>query len=202
MFDLVTRRLHASVGMVLALIGLMAAAQTNAACLNNLNKMAPAASGGRFTPALYQTDDESGAALMRIGDFDEDNSIVGLWKFKLRGFLNDFGTQAFHAGGTETMFSAGVDPSTGDVCQGVWRRVGHSTYTLNHIAMAWTAPGAQYGVLIHFHMTIKLARSGDAFTGHYTVSLFSATPEDPFDESGGAFASGSGTVTASRVQPD
>jgi hypothetical protein len=68
--------------------------------------------------------------------------------------------------------------------------------------MAWTAPGAQYGVLIHFHMTIKLARSGNAFTGHYSVSLFSATPENPFDESGGAFLSGSGDVTATRVQPD
>jgi hypothetical protein len=202
MFDSRHRHLHTSCALVLALLGLMTAAQTNAACLNASKEMAPMGGGGPFTPALYRPDVQSGSPFMRIGDFDEDDSIVGLWKFKLSGFLKDFGTQAFHAGGTETMFSAGVDPSTGDVCQGVWRKIGRSTYTLNHIAMAWTAPGAQYGVLIHIHMTIKLAHSGDAFTGHYSVSLFSATPQNPFDESGGAFASGLGDVTASRVHPD
>jgi len=188
--------------MVVAFLGLMAAAQTHAACLDSVKKMTPTGGGGWFTPALYTPGNYPGPSLLRVGDYDEDDSIVGLWKFKLSGFLQDFGTQAFHAGGTETMFSAGVDPSTGDVCQGVWRRVGRSTYTLNHIAMAWTAPGAQYGVLIHIHMTINVARSGSAFTGHYSVSLFSATPQNPFDESGGAFASGTGDVTASRVHPD
>lgn len=202
MFALINRRLHISLAMVLVLLGLMSAAQTHAGCLDTTKKMLPTAAGGPFTPALYRAGDEGGSPFMQIGDYDEDDSIVGLWKFKLSGFLKDFGTQAFHAGGTETMFSAGVDPSTGDVCQGVWRRVGRSTYTLNHIAMAWTAPGAQYGVLIHIHMTIRLARNGDAFAGHYSVSLFSATPENPFDESGGAFATGLGDVTASRVHPD
>lgn len=201
MSALVTKRFHISAAPVLGLLGLVAAAQSNAACLNPTTPAAPAQSG-RFTPALYHSSDQSAAGLVQIGDFDEDAPIVGVWKFRLTGFLTDFGTQAFHAGGTETMFSAGVDPSTGDVCQGAWRRVGHSTYTLNHIAMAWTAPGAQYGVLIHFHMTIKLGHSGNDFTGHYTVSLFSATPQDPFDERGGAFASGSGDVIASRLQPD
>jgi len=100
------------------------------------------------------------------------------------------------------MFSGGVDPATGDVCQGVWRKVGPSTYTLNHIAMAWTAPGAEYGVLIHFHMLIQVAPSGDSYSGTYGVSLHSATPQEPFDESGGPFASGTGTLTATRVKPD
>jgi hypothetical protein len=76
------------------------------------------------------------------------------------------------------MFSGGVDPAVGDVCQGVWRKVGPSTYTLNHIAMAWTAPGAEYGVLIHFHMLIKVAPSADTYKGTYKVSLYSATPQD------------------------
>jgi hypothetical protein len=202
MFHPIPRRFHTSLAGVLALLGLLIAAQTHAACLDGAKKLTPTAAGGQFTPALFRAGDEPGSPFMRIGDYDEDDSIVGLWKFKLSGFLKDFGTQAFHAGGTETMFSAGVDPATGDICQGVWRRIGRSTYTLNHIAMAWTAPGAQYGVLIHIHMTIRLARSGDAFTGHYSVSLFSATPENPFDESGGAFATGLGDVTASRVHPD
>ncbi|MBS0422019.1 MAG: hypothetical protein JSR66_30215 [Proteobacteria bacterium] len=201
MFDPIRRR-FSTLAMVCAFLGLITTAQTRAACLNSTTNGIPTAAAGQFSPALYRPGDYPGSSLIRVGDDDEDDSIVGLWKFKLSGFLKDFGTQAFHAGGTETMFSAGVDPSTGDVCQGVWRKIGRSTYTLNHIAMAWTAPGAQYGVLIHIHMTIRLAHSGDAFTGHYSVSLFSATPENPFDESGGAFASGGGDVTASRVRPD
>jgi hypothetical protein len=200
MFTPLTKRLPLSAGLLFGLLGWIAAAQSSAACLNK-TPPATAPIAGRFTPALYRADGQPGE-LLYIHDGDEDAPIVGLWKFRLSGFLKDFGTQAFHAGGTETMFSAGVDPSTGDVCQGVWRRVGRSTYTLNHIAMAWTAPGAQYGVLIHIHMTITLASSGNEFTGHYRVSLFSATPDNPFDERGGAFASGTGHVTASRVEPD
>jgi len=160
-----------------------------------------AAPGAVRSPAVWQEPKDS-FGLMPVGDFNDGASIVGLWKFKLSGFLTDFGTQAFHAGGTEMMFSAGVDPATGDVCQGVWRKVGPSTYTLNHIAMAWTAPGAEYGVLIRIHMLLKLAPSGNSFTGTYNVSLFAETPQDPFDESAGPFVTGSGTATGTRVKPD
>jgi hypothetical protein len=207
MFDLVTRCLRAPGGLCLGLglLGLLAAAQANAACMDSLKKIAPVAQAnpGRFTPALYRSDDLFGGTLMQVNDDGAEVApIVGLWKFKTSGFVKDFGLQAFNAGGTELMFSGGVDPSTGDTCQGVWRRVGQSTYTLNHIAMAWTAPGAGYALLVHFHMVIRLAPSGNAFTGNYTVSLFSETSQDPFNESAGPFVSGAGTVTASRVQPD
>ncbi len=200
MFELLSKRLYTSAGLLFGLAGLVAAGQSSAACLN-----APPGvpSGtGQFTPAVFRMDDRAGLGLLQVNDDDEDAAIVGVWKFKLDGFLTDFGTQAFHAGGTEMMFSAGVDPSTGDVCQGAWRKIGDSTYTLNHIAMAWTAPGAQYGLLIHIHMTIQLAPSGNEFTGHYSVSLFSETPQDPFNESGAPFASGTGHITARRLQPD
>lgn len=53
------------------------------------------------------------------------------------------------------MFSGGQNPETGDVCQGVWRKIGPRTYTLNHIAMGWTAPGGSFGMRIHFHVLIK-----------------------------------------------
>jgi hypothetical protein len=187
----------------LGLLALAAAAQANAGCVDVMKHPTPATRSNHrdFVPAVYRAD-AFDAAPVPIGDFREDASIVGLWEFKFFGFLQDFGTQAFHAGGTETMFSAGIDPATGDVCQGVWRKVGPSSYTLNHVAMGWTAPGAQYGVLIHFHMLIKVAPSGDSYKGTYRVSLYSATPQDPFDESVGPFASGTGTLTATRVKPD
>jgi len=204
MFDLTKYLRRAGLGSAIGLVGLLAAVQAHAACLDRIEQVAPHARThpGAFIQAAYRAADAGGAVLLQVAEPAEDPSIVGVWKFQLGGFLKDFGTQAFHAGGTETMFSAGVDPATGDVCQGVWRKTGHSTYTLNHIAMAWTAPGAEYGVLIHIHMVLRLAPSGNAFTGSYTVSLNSATPSDPFDESAGAFASGSGNVTATRLLPD
>lgn len=207
MFDSVIMRLHAKavrLTVSLGLIGLAAAAQANAGCTDSvLRQLAPTNSSSPdfLIPAVYRPG-ASDASLLPVSHSDDDRSIVGLWEFKLSGFLTDFGTQSFHAGGTETMFSAGVDPATGDVCQGVWRKVGPSTYTLNHIAMAWTAPGAEYGVLVRIHMLLRLAPSGNSFTGTYNVSLFAETPQDPFDESAGPFATGSGTETGSRVKPD
>ncbi len=100
------------------------------------------------------------------------------------------------------MYSAGIDPATGDVCQGVWRKTGPSTYTLNHVAMGRAAPGAPFGVRVHFHMLIKVAPSGESYSGTYRVALYSETPQDPFDESMGPFASGTGTLSATRVRPD
>src|SRR6516165_3810008 len=99
------------------------------------------------------------------------------------------------------MFSGGQNPATGDVCQGAWRKVGPSTYALNHIAMGWLAPGAGYGIRAHFHMIVKLDSSGNSFTGTYKVAVYSVSPADPFDESV-QVAAGSGTVRATRVKAD
>jgi hypothetical protein len=189
--------------ILLALIGL-AAAPANAGCLNDVMKQLGAntsAASGPFIPAVYRPG-AADAMLMPVGDFGFGAPIVGVWKFQWSGALTDFGTQAFHSDGTELMFSAGVDPATGDVCQGVWRRVGVFTYKVHHIAMAWLAPGTQYGLLIDIHMTIKLAPSGDSLTGSYDVSVFPASPANPFDESAGPVATGSGSITATRLKAD
>ena len=125
-----------------------AAGQADAGCLDGLLNLArsgkspsPAqqVSPAHFVPAVYRLGDASGAFL-RVNDRrDDDESIVGLWQFRMDGPpAPDFGTQAWHSDGTELMFSAGRDPAKGDVCQGVWQKVGPRTYSLNHIAMGWT----------------------------------------------------------------
>ncbi len=200
----VTKRLRSRAFGIAASLGLIgfAATQANAGCAQDLlHGVTPAKPSDPvyFVPAVYHPDTSS-ASLMQVNDSNDNASIVGLWKFSLAGFLVDFGTQAFHAGGTETMFSAGVDPATGDVCQGVWRKVGRNTYTVNHIAMGWVAPGVEYGLLIRIHMLIKV--SGNTLTGSYTVNVFAASPANPFDESGGPVASGTGSLAGKRVNPD
>ncbi|MBS0579010.1 MAG: hypothetical protein JSR36_07075 [Proteobacteria bacterium] len=162
-------------------------------------KLAGAAGTGQFVPAVYQP--EAGAALLPVIDEDEGPSIVGLWQFRMTGFAPDWGTQAWHSDGTELMFSGAQDPQTGDVCQGAWRKVGPSTYTLNHIAMGWIAPGAGFGVRVHFHAIVHLDATGNSFTGTYTAGVYSVSPANPFDESV-KVAGGTGTVMAKRVKPD
>ncbi|HTM05555.1 MAG TPA: hypothetical protein VL173_18725 [Vicinamibacterales bacterium] len=110
----------------------------------------------------------------------------------------DFGTQAWHSDGTELMFSAGRNPAQADVGQGVWRKIGPRTYSLNLIAMGWD-PGF-FGVRAHIHAVVKVDRSGDTYSGTYTATAFFVTPAAPFDESAPS-GSGTGTITGTCVTP-
>jgi hypothetical protein len=192
-------RLAAALGV----FGLAACMQASAACMNLDSlipkKLAAGAGAGQFVPAVYHPDPE--AALVAVHDQDAGESVVGLWQFRMSGFAVDWGTQAWHSDGTELMFSGAQDPQTGDVCQGAWRKIGPSTYTLNHIAMGWMAPGAGFGIRVHFHMVVHLDATGNSFSGTYKAGVYSVSPADPFDESV-QVAGGSGTVTARRVKPD
>jgi hypothetical protein len=193
----------ASWSVTLGLAGLALAGQAGAACMSLPMQGSPSdkASGGSMVPAVYRPGDASAGSFIKAGDWHENDRIVGLWQFQLSGTPADWGTQAWHADGTELMFSGGQNPETGDVCQGVWRRVGPSTYTLNHIAMGWIAPGQGFGLRVHMHVKVKLDASGDHFAGTYTLKVFVVSPADPFDESN-QVGEGSGDVTATRVLPD
>jgi hypothetical protein len=182
----------------LGILSLGCALQAGAACVNT-DQFQPTsgAADGRFAPAVYSPGESF--AFRQVSESEAD--IVGLWQFKMTGFSVDYGTQAWHADGTEIMFSAGQNPQTGDVCQGVWRQVGHDTYTLNHIAMAWVAPGAGFGLRIHFHAVVKLDAGHRSFKGSYKAAVYSVGPANPFDESV-KVAEGTGDVTGSRVMPD
>jgi hypothetical protein len=186
-------------------LGLTVACQASAACMDSgLHQESPQASStGRYlTPAVYRQDGLRRVSLLTVEDIDEDrHSIVGLFEFKFTGFTTDWGTQAWHSDGTELLFSGGQNPETGDVCQGVWRKVGPSTYTLNHIAMGWTAPGGVFGIRIHLHAIVKLSPSGDSYSGTYKAAAYQVSPTDPFDENA-QVGSGTGTLTGTRVLPD
>ena len=160
-------------------------------------------------PAVYRSGDHTGRALAT--DFESRSpSIVGVWQFQSTGIAPDLGTQAWHADGTEFMYSLAPNPATGDVCQGVWQQVGPRTFTVNHVAMGWSAPGADPSkgspfLRIHLHYVITLDPSGDKFHGTYKADIFLENESDPFNEdpvSNPPIASGGGTVTATRLQPD
>lgn len=185
-----------------------AASQANAACMDNLLRLTkPAGSPStapaiprRVVPAVYRPGDAPRASIERVASRDDGvEPIVGLWEFQVEGFPPDFGTQAWHSDGTELMFSGGRDPAKGDVCQGVWRRIGARTYSLNHIAMGWDF--GSFGLRVHIHAVVTVDRSGNTFSGTLTASAYSVTPDNPFDESV-MVGSGGGNITGTRVQPD
>ena len=189
----------------LSLLGLAVAGQAGASCMSSTaNPVAPNQnpSGMHLTPAVYRPGVMQGTSFIRVSDAaDHSESIVGLWQFKFEGFGPDYGTQAWHSDGTELIYSAGQNPETGDVCQGVWRKLGPSTYSLNHIAMGRPAPGAPFGLRIHIHAVVKVDESGNNYSGKYKAAVYSVSEAAPFDESV-EVASGTGVLTGTRVKPD
>ena len=192
-------------------IALAVAAQANAACMDGL--LQRAAPSNPSTPsnavplvrpisAVYHPGGASRSSFLTVADQDDadrNRSIVGLWEFQLDGVPPDFGTQAWHADGTELMFSAGRNPATGDVCQGVWRKIGPRTYSLNHIAMGWDF--GYFGLRVHIHAVVTVDAAGDTYSGTYTATAYAVTPQNPFDETN-QIGGGTGTITGTRVKPD
>jgi len=208
MIKLTTHCFHSKKRALTAVFGLFAmfaAAQAGASCMNSLmplGKTAGMADPYQMVPAVYDMNERVNARTFQTSDWDEGNKpIVGLWEFRFDGFPPDFGTQAWHSDGTEIMFSGGPDPATGDVCQGVWRRIDKSTYTLNHIAIGYV--DADHRLRIHFHATVTVDGTGDHYSGDYTADFYGVTPADPFLESEDNFLfSGAGTMSGDRVLPD
>ncbi len=204
--------------------GLVAlAGQAHAACLSGITEgmlpdkstpsdrpstPAPAATSAPLVQAVYRPGEASAAKWLPAGDWndnDRDEPIVGLWQFVLNGGM-DFGTQAWHADGTELMFSAGRDPAQGDICQGVWRKIGNRTYTLNHIAMGWDMGYNPAGPLVrvHLHMVVKVDRSGKSFSGSVSgVACLEADLSHPFQEKVNCSPlPDGGSIVGTWVQPD
>ena len=191
------------------LIALTVAAPANATCLDGLLRQAApsksstpigAAPSAPAQSALYHPAKAPGTSLLNSKrDNDDGGAIVGLWEFQLDGAPPDFGTQAWHSDGTELMYSAGRNPATGNVCQGVWRQIGPRTYSLNHIAMGWDF--GYFGLRVHIHAVVTVDRAGNTYSGKYTAAAYAVTPENPFDESN-QIGGGTGTIRGTRVRPD
>lgn len=143
-------------------------------------------------PTSFQSAPSSGATasadpsgFIRTAWRGPDRAIVGLWKFEMlskststnknpmpEGTLIDFGTAAWHGDGTEFQTSGFRNPSDGDTCQGVWQQVGHSTFVLNHVALAWTN-GAYTGPA-NIRARVTVSPDGSRYTGTFTTTVYLA----------------------------
>lgn len=120
-------------------------------------------------------DARTSAASADEGTAGTYDSIVGLWKVSfLAGDGPNVayeGFQQWHTGGTEVMVDNGVPPSLGNVCVGVWKQAGIRTYKLRHVTFNWDGNGKPAGTFVML-MTVRIDRSGNAYTGSYTADSF------------------------------
>ena len=187
-----------------ATLGLSAA--SHAGCVPVKGSTAPQAA-----PAPGAARDTTGGAFIRVSDRDPARTIVGLWKFEMiskstpthqnpmpDGTLIDFGTAAWHADGTELQTSGIRNPSDGNVCQGVWQKVGAATFVLNHYALAWT--NGTYTGPVNIRARVTVDPSGNHYGGWFATVVYMATPVagHEFDQQT-VLASITGTFTATRV---
>lgn len=148
---------------------------------------------------------------IQVSDRESARTIVGLWKFEMiskstakhtnpmpDGTLIDFGTAAWHADGTEIQMSGIRNPSDGDVCQGVWQRIGNGTFVLNHYALAWT--NGTYTGPVNIRARVTVNPSGNRYSGVFVtiVYLASSVQGHEFDQTT-VLATITGTFTATRV---
>jgi hypothetical protein len=120
-------------------------------------------------------------------------SVEGLWQvtFSSDGAVVDMAFEVFHSDGTE-MLNDITPPAEGNVCLGVWVQTGATSYKVTHPSWVFDAAGNLTGTAM-FNATVTLG-SADTFTGAYTLSYF--------DTRGTAGPVYTGTMTATRIQPN
>ena len=122
------------------------------------------------------------AYLLNIADGDDNNSIVGMWRFTFTsqgnnvaplfipdGVVLDHGFAQWHSDGTE-ITNSNRRPSTGSFCLGVWKRVGPSHYLLNHFALGFDDGVTQSYSNIREDLT--LSEDGNSFSGTFSIAIF------------------------------
>ena len=125
--------------------------------------------------------------------FSEHPSIVGLWKVTLTsgGSVIDVGFDAWHSDGTETLNDS--SPISNHICLGVWTQTARREFRLKHPAFRYADDGSLIGTLL-LRETNMVNRSGDRFTGTFSIEFF--------DLDGNSIFQGSGEIVGERVTPD
>jgi hypothetical protein len=191
---------HTLAALGLVTLAAMIAPPATAACLNTGRGKPPLGQQSLLRPASFIQQSE------QDNDADRDSghdSIVGFWHVKFvsknshgipDGIEIDAGYQQWHSDGTEILFSAGRKPMDGDVCFGVWKKIGPQQFKLNHFAAPWDAAQTQLIGPTNFLVDVTLDRKGNKFTGPFVINSY--------DESGNLLSQVRGTVTGTRIEVD
>lgn len=178
-------RLARRLAAIAILLASTAIAAPALACQNPSFAPRPTASLGdaEARPAI-----PDGAAAGFMADFMPatglPSSIVGMWHTTFRldsGNVYDETLEQFHDDGTELLISNGLPPALGNVCIGIWKRVGPRAYKLRHMTWNWSPDKGGFGVrgtfAGHFELQVSfsLDPSGRTFQGRWSAQNFDTT---------------------------
>jgi hypothetical protein len=166
-------------------VGLSASA--SASCGDSLAAMAAGAA------AVHSQSGSTQQGAQSHGDPSIPSSIVGLWdiRFVVGGQTIQEAYQLWNVGGTE-IHNPNVDPRSGNVCLGVWKRA-QGTYTLSHRVWNYDSNGNFLGT-IHLSETLTLCNQGTTHSGSFKL--------DFYDPSGAFITEVVGTVEGARISVD
>ena len=190
--------------LIVASAGLMSALllgfQANAECVVYHPRVAPSSWQPGIAPGQLLK------AGFVIGGREEEEtkstepSIVGVWKQHWyskgsEGIPDGTEVEAnyseWHSDGTEMAVSGVRPPLTGDVCVGVWEKVGPRAYKLNHFGVSFDSTGLNRVGLAVIRESLALSAKGDGISGSFAINQY--------DEDGNLLAHVQGTVSGTRV---
>lgn len=129
----------------------------------------------------------AGAAPNLRSASEEEPSMIGLWHevFIAEGNTGsglppdgaevDSALSEWHNDGTEATLDS-RPPATGDVCMGVWKRLGDRHYLLNHFGIAFDPtidPNTPLG-FANIRQDIVISRDSQTFTGTFSLDQYDA----------------------------
>jgi hypothetical protein len=122
-------------------------------------------------------------------------TIVGLWniQFVSDGQVIDQGFDAWQSDGLEVLNDTPA-PATGNVCLGVYTQADRRTFKLKHPSWIYDTSNTNVIGTATMRETVTIDRSGDAFTGTFTI--------DAVDLFGNPLGQAEGSVKATRIRVD
>jgi hypothetical protein len=172
----------------------------SAGCANPLQD-----GGAHVSPQSWEGQVDFGTTLLLLAsDHDDNASMVGMWHvvFTAKGNVGpglppdgvpvDNALSQWHSDGTEVTTSS-RNPVTGSLCLGVWQKIGHRRFRLNHFGISWdptTDPNNPQG-LANIRESVALSGDGKTFVGTFTIQQF--------DQSGNLLVEIKGLLSGTRI---
>lgn len=174
-----TKRSNHSVLIALAILSLtFLTTAANASCFDHARGASPAIPGGLL-------------AKLTASSRTAHGTIVGLWDVTYTTSDNEPFQESYdiwHSDGTE-LESANVNPIVGNVCMGVWKKVGSEIH-LHHVGWGFDIAGNLVGAFT-VDDVIVLGTHGNSYSGNFDFKQY--------DTNGNLLQEVTGTVSATRI---
>lgn len=157
-------------------------ASASASCGDSLVAMAATAASIHTQAGSPSGPRQAGAAPASASP--TKSSIVGLWQiqFVVGGQTIQEAYQAWNVGGTE-IHNPNVDPRTGNVCLGVWKKVAPQGYKLSHNVYSYDTNGNFQGK-IHLSESLTLSDDGNTHSGSFALDFYDPNGNFEFEVDG------------------